>query len=65
MAAPETLSQNQNRHQFLFHEIKSGILSEEDDGILAGFSKEKLVCFDTSNHEPNGEVSVITTVVIM
>ena len=46
MASQETPSRCLKRQRFLFDEIESGILSEEDDNILMDPPRGKVVCFD-------------------
>ena len=55
MAAQETPSTNRKRQWFLFDEIESGVLSEEDDNILVGPPRRKLIYFDTcATTKPDG-----------
>ena len=41
------------RRRFLFDEIESGVLSEEDDNILMDSPRGKVVCFDASMSDCN------------
>ena len=46
MAALETPSRNRKRQRFLFDDIESDVLSEEDDNVLIGAPPGQLICFD-------------------
>ena len=64
-AAQETASTNKKRQRFFFDEIESGVLSEEDDNILVGPPRGKLIYFDacttTKPDVHEGEVANPTT----
>ena len=58
MAALETLLRNRKRQPFLFDDIESGILSE-DNNVLVGAPPGQLICLKPNVHEGEAELAML------